>query len=114
MHIDVTGSVTELVHERLRAHAEAEDKIGQMAQAWLTFGLDREAVEKAMTARSAFSASKGAPVSEWKTAKAAVREAVQKRVAGGEADPFGRRFGEATAMLASLVWASAVDVLDPA
>lgn len=113
MHINVIGSVAERVHERLRALAEGDDELGRKAQAWLTFGTDQEALEKAMAARSEFRAFKGAPVNEWKTAKAAVREAVQKRFAEGEADPFGRRFDEATAMLASLVWNSAVDILDP-
>lgn len=120
MHIDVTRKVMERTYERLRTYAEVGDTIGRRARAWLMFGFERETVEKIVAARLEYQGLNSlrgevrerARRAAWKTAVAAAEEAVKKRGARAKRGPAGRRLDPGAAMLASLVWNSAAEVLD--
>lgn len=101
---DIYARVADRVIEKLREESDPEKK--WIAQSWLQFGIDRK-----ITKRPVMVLPYGGT---FRSCMEYVRQAVNERIADGEANPFGEEITKATAYLSSLVWHSITDVVQAA
>jgi DNA-directed RNA polymerase len=100
---DIYGRVAERVVEQLQVLAKSDDPDAWMADAWVRFGIDRKITKRAVMVLP-YGGTFGSCLDY-------VRDAVQERISGGVANPFGDSFPKACGLLARHVWSSISDVV---
>lgn len=100
---DIYGRVAERTVELLRMEVHAGGEKAWMAHAWVAFGIDRSITKRPVMVLP----YGGTRIS----CMDYVREAVKKKLAAGQENPFGDELKKATTYLATVIWDAIGDVV---